>query len=130
MNGLEAVQVARLRAEIDRLKGEALAGVRRAAGEIERGGRRNSFAISASRATGRWPRRSSERERGRRRAGARGAHGPRRRQRRLAAGEYGLCEDCGNAIGFARLEAQPPLRDASRCQEKVEKRGGQSRPSG
>ena len=45
-------------------------------------------------------------------------------ERRLAKGEYGLCEDCGDVIGFARLEAQPAASRCVRCQELAEKRGG------
>ncbi|MBX3672182.1 MAG: TraR/DksA family transcriptional regulator [Burkholderiales bacterium] len=51
-------------------------------------------------------------------------------ERRLAGGEYGLCEDCGEAIGFARLEAHPAATRCVRCQEAVEKRGGPARFAG
>lgn len=41
-------------------------------------------------------------------------------QARLAAGDYGQCEDCGKDIGFARLEAQPTATRCVHCQEKAE----------
>ena len=45
-------------------------------------------------------------------------------ERRLAKGDYGLCEACGEAIDFARLEAQPAASRCLRCQETSEKRRG------
>jgi DnaK suppressor protein len=43
-------------------------------------------------------------------------------ERRLQAGEYGWCEDCGSPIGYARLSAAPA---ASRC---VTCQGARERP--
>ncbi len=40
---------------------------------------------------------------------------------RLAAGTYGLCEDCGRDIGFERLRAQPTARRCIECQSMHEK---------
>ncbi len=37
-------------------------------------------------------------------------------------GSYGLCEDCGNDIGFSRLQARPEARLCIACQTRVEKR--------
>lgn len=39
---------------------------------------------------------------------------------RVEAGTYGVCEDCGGAIGLERLAALP---DASRCVECAQARG-------
>jgi len=46
--------------------------------------------------------------------------------RRLARGEYGICESCGNPILRARLEAMPTARLCLSCKEKEERgaRGG------
>ncbi len=43
-------------------------------------------------------------------------------ERRMESGEYGWCEDCGAAIGFARLSASPA---ASRC---IACQGARERP--
>jgi len=40
---------------------------------------------------------------------------------RLSAGSYGLCEDCGQRIPEARLEAEPTQLRCIRCQELYEK---------
>jgi DnaK suppressor protein len=40
--------------------------------------------------------------------------------RRLKKGEYGLCEECGEPIGFKRLKAMPFARLCVRCQEEEE----------
>jgi DnaK suppressor protein len=37
-------------------------------------------------------------------------------------GSYGLCEDCGNEIGFSRLQARPEARLCITCQTRAEKR--------
>ena len=42
---------------------------------------------------------------------------------RLAAGRYGVCIDCGAAIGYARLSAYPTAKRCLRCQEQREKTG-------
>lgn len=36
--------------------------------------------------------------------------------RRLASGDFGTCESCHQAIGFARLRAMPAARLCLRCQ--------------
>jgi len=41
--------------------------------------------------------------------------------RRLYAGEYGVCETCGNAIAKARLLAVPTARLCRDCKEKEER---------
>ncbi len=41
--------------------------------------------------------------------------------RRIARGEYGICESCGNAILRARLEAMPTARLCLSCKEKEER---------
>jgi DnaK suppressor protein len=37
-------------------------------------------------------------------------------------GSYGLCEECGNDIGFSRLQARPEARLCITCQTRLEKR--------
>jgi DnaK suppressor protein len=37
-------------------------------------------------------------------------------------GTYGLCEECGNEIGFSRLQARPEARLCITCQTRAEKR--------
>jgi DnaK suppressor protein len=39
----------------------------------------------------------------------------------LAKGEYGLCENCGEEIGLARLLAQPSARLCIHCQQRFER---------
>jgi RNA polymerase-binding protein DksA len=46
--------------------------------------------------------------------------------RRLYRGEYGTCENCGNAIAKARLQAMPTARLCRDCKEKEER---ENRPS-
>lgn len=41
--------------------------------------------------------------------------------RRLKAGEYGACTECGAEIGFARLQAYPTAKRCLVCQEKRER---------
>ena len=49
---------------------------------------------------------------------------------RLKGGEYGVCVDCGNDIGFERLKAFPGAVRCVRCQERHEKTyGGNPKPS-
>jgi DnaK suppressor protein len=46
-------------------------------------------------------------------------------KRALAAiedGTYGECEECGNPIGFSRLQARPEARLCISCQTRAEKR--------
>ncbi|MFR9722248.1 TraR/DksA family transcriptional regulator [Streptomyces sp. MS19] len=42
--------------------------------------------------------------------------------RRLEAGTYGLCENCGNAIGKARMQAFPRATLCVDCKQKQERR--------
>lgn len=44
---------------------------------------------------------------------------------RLAAGSYGRCEDCDNAIPFDRLLRQPAALRCVTCQSALEQRTGQ-----
>lgn len=37
-------------------------------------------------------------------------------------GSYGQCEQCGNPIGFSRLQARPEARLCIACQSRAEKR--------
>jgi RNA polymerase-binding protein DksA len=49
---------------------------------------------------------------------------------RLKSGEYGICIDCGNDIGYERLKASPSALRCIQCQERHEKTfGGNPRPS-
>src|SRR5204862_4011268 len=49
---------------------------------------------------------------------------------RLKAGEYGICLDCGNDIGYERLKASPSALRCIQCQERHEKTfGGTPKPS-
>ncbi|TFW16017.1 TraR/DksA family transcriptional regulator [Massilia arenosa] len=47
---------------------------------------------------------------------------------RLHEGSYGLCEACGNDIGFARLQARPEAQLCIACQSRAEKRGIADQP--
>ena len=129
MNGLDARQVARLRDEIDRLKRLALEDVRRASGELS-GEDAELFRDSGLTGDGALAEAEFERDvagAGQVRAALMALVGA---ERRLAKGEYGLCEDCGAPIGFARLDAQPAASRCVRCQEKLERRGGPTHFSG
>ena len=129
MNGLDAGQMAVLRAEIERLRREAIAGVRRAAGELS-GEDADLFRDLGLTGDGAVAEAEFERDvagAGQVRAALTALVAA---ERRVAKGEYGLCEDCGESIGFARLEAQPSASRCVRCQEQVEKRKGRARPSG
>jgi DnaK suppressor protein len=42
---------------------------------------------------------------------------------RLAAGRYGVCVECGAAIGYPRLSAYPTAKRCLKCQEQREKTG-------
>jgi RNA polymerase-binding protein DksA len=122
-NGLDAGQVAFLRQELERLKREAQAGVRRTEGEL-RGEDSDVFRdLSVTGDPG-----LAETEFERDVAGAGQARAVLASimvaERRLAEGDFGLCEDCGNAIGYARLEAQPAASRCVRCQEIAEKQRG------
>ncbi len=41
--------------------------------------------------------------------------------KRMAEGHYGECIDCGDDIGYARLEAEPDALRCITCQERYEK---------
>jgi RNA polymerase-binding transcription factor DksA len=41
---------------------------------------------------------------------------------RLDTGTYGLCENCGNAIGKARMQAFPRATLCVECKQKEERR--------
>ncbi|MGZ3181318.1 MAG: TraR/DksA family transcriptional regulator [Telluria sp.] len=41
---------------------------------------------------------------------------------KMAEGAYGLCESCGQDIGFARLQARPEAALCIACQARAEKR--------
>ena len=41
---------------------------------------------------------------------------------RIAAGKYGVCDDCGKPIPPERLEAKPQATLCIECQSKVEKK--------
>lgn len=41
--------------------------------------------------------------------------------RRLKAGEYGICTECGTDVGFPRLQAYPTAKRCLVCQEKRER---------
>ncbi|WP_461028282.1 TraR/DksA family transcriptional regulator [Streptomyces sparsus] len=49
-------------------------------------------------------------------------HQTERALERLAAGTYGLCEGCGNAIGKARMQAFPRATLCVECKQKQERR--------
>ena len=123
MKGLDARQLARLRGELERLKGEARAGVRRATDELsgEDADTVRDLGLAGDSAM-------AEAEFHRDVAGAGQVRAALAAilaaEHRLANGEYGLCEDCGDTIGFARLEAQPAASRCVKCQEIAEKRGG------
>ena len=48
----------------------------------------------------------------------------RRALAKLEDGSYGECEECGNPIGFSRLQARPEARLCIACQTRAEKRAG------
>lgn len=125
MNGLDARQVGRLRKELERLRSEALDGVRRASGELS-GEDAELFRDLGLTGDGGL----AEAEFGRDVAGAGQVRAALvaivAAEARMAKGEYGTCEDCGEAIEFARLEAQPAASRCIQCQELVEKREGPS----
>jgi len=129
MNGLDARQVARLRDEVERLKRLALEDVRRASGELS-GEDAELFRDSGLTGDGALAEAEFERDvagAGQVRAALMALVAA---EQRLAKGEYGLCEDCGDPIGFARLDAQPAASRCVRCQEQTEHRGGPAHFSG
>jgi RNA polymerase-binding protein DksA len=122
-DGLDSGQRASLRSELERLRRNAQAGVRRTEGEL-RGEDSDLFRdLSVTGDPG-----LAETEFERDVAGAGQARSVLSAivaaERRLAEGDYGLCEDCGNAIGYARLEAQPTASRCVKCQELAEKHQG------
>ena len=126
MNGLDARQLKRLAADLERLKQDAMAGVRRSSGEMSV---EDAELFRDSGLTGDGALAEAEFERdvagaGQVRAALMAVVAA---ERRLAKGDYGLCEDCGEEIGYARLEAQPAASRCVRCQETSEKRGGPAR---
>lgn len=44
---------------------------------------------------------------------------------KFADGSYGACEECGNPIGFSRLQARPEARLCISCQTRAEQRHGE-----
>ena len=126
MNGLDARQVGLLQEELQRLKRDALAGVRRAAGELKE---EDADLFRDGGVTGDGALAEAEFERDV--AGAAQVRSALTAivaaEGRLSSGEYGLCEDCGDVIGYARLAAQPAASRCVRCQELAEKRGGPAR---
>ncbi len=46
---------------------------------------------------------------------------------RIADGSYGTCSDCGEPIGWPRLNAQPTAERCIACQQKLEGRSGRPR---
>ena len=41
--------------------------------------------------------------------------------KKIDAGEFGICESCGDEIGVKRLEARPVAQVCIRCKEEMEK---------
>lgn len=123
MNGLDARQVASLAGELERLKRESLDSVRRASGEmsVEDADLFRDLGLTGDGAL-------AEAEFERDVAGATQVRASLlaivAAERRMTQGQYGLCEDCGEPIGYARLHAHPAASRCVRCQEGAEKRAG------
>lgn len=49
---------------------------------------------------------------------------------RLREGEYGTCEECGEAIAPARLKAMPEVTTCVRCQDRLERSARRLEPVG
>ena len=49
---------------------------------------------------------------------------------RLKEGEYGICEECGEAIAPARLKAMPEVTTCVRCQDRLERSARRLEPAG
>ena len=126
MNGLDARQLDRLAGDLERLKLDAMAGVRRSTGELsgEEAELSRDGGLSGDGAVGVGECAGEGAGAGQVRAALMAIVAA---QRRLAKGDYGLCEDCGKEIGFARLEAQPAASRCVRCQETTEKPDGPAR---
>jgi len=119
---LDADGVARVAAELMRLKRDALAGVARADGEL-RGEDADLFRDGWQTGDGALAEAEFERDV----AGAGQARSVlfqiAAAERRLAEGEYGICVDCGDGIGAKRLAAQPAASRCVQCQDMAERRG-------
>ena len=48
---------------------------------------------------------------------------------RLREGEYGTCEECGEAIAPARLKAMPEVTTCVRCQDRLERSARRLEPA-
>jgi RNA polymerase-binding protein DksA len=48
--------------------------------------------------------------------------------RRIAEGNYGICTECEQPIGYARLQVQPAAKLCIECQERLEHRPGANAP--
>ena len=46
---------------------------------------------------------------------------------RLRKSQYGICEECGEAIAPARLQAMPEVTACVRCQDRLERKAAQGR---
>lgn len=49
---------------------------------------------------------------------------------RLRGGEYGACEECGEPIAPARLNAMPEVTTCVRCQDRLERAARRLEPAG
>lgn len=49
---------------------------------------------------------------------------------RVRGGEYGICEECGEAIAPARLKAVPEVTTCVRCQDRLERSARRLEPVG
>ena len=48
---------------------------------------------------------------------------------RIAEGRYGICTECGKAVGFDRLRASPAAKRCIDCQTQYEKQYDEKTPS-
>lgn len=48
--------------------------------------------------------------------------------RRIVEGTYGICTECEQPIGYARMQAQPTAKLCIACQERMEHRPGAANP--
>ena len=48
---------------------------------------------------------------------------------RLSEGEYGVCEECGEAIAPARLKVMPEVTTCVRCQDRLERSARRLEPA-
>jgi DnaK suppressor protein len=49
---------------------------------------------------------------------------------RLRSGEYGTCDECGQAIAPARLRVMPEVTTCVRCQDRIERSTRRLQPAG